>query len=132
VVDAEVGAGVAPGEGPVAAAVVGEHSLDRDAALVEPRHRSIEHADRGGGLLIGADLGIGQAGLVIDDGVHECGADERSGVLAALAGALRRGDGVGFALLTAEELVPAAVGDVAELGDVDVDQGPGVGVFVAS
>jgi hypothetical protein len=34
--------------------------------------------------------------------------------------------------LAAEEPVPAAVGDVAELGDVDVDHGSGVWVFVVA
>lgn len=39
---------------------------------------------------------------------------------------------VGFALLPAEELVPSAVRDVAELRDVDVDQRARMVVLVAA
>ncbi len=48
------------------------------------------------------------------------------------AGAVLGGDAVTVALLLAEITPAPAVGDVAELGDVDVDQRPGVRVLVAS
>jgi hypothetical protein len=51
--DAEVGAGVAPGVGPVGRAVVRQHPLDGDTALGEPGHGSVQDADRGRGLLVG-------------------------------------------------------------------------------
>jgi hypothetical protein len=92
----------------------------------------LQDADSGVGLLVGADLGVGQAGVVVDDGVHECGADQRARVLAALTGPVCGRNAVDLALLAAEELVAATVGDVAEPGDVDVDQRPGVRVLVAA
>lgn len=68
--DAEAGAGVAPGERAVAGAVVGQNSFDRDTAFGEPGDGALQDADRGLGLLISADLGIGDSGVVIDDGVQ--------------------------------------------------------------
>ena len=64
--------------------------------------------ERGGGLLlIGEDLAVGQAGAVIDRGVDVAVPGPRAGLTSGRA---------------AEGLVPAAVGDVAEFLDVDVDQ----------
>jgi hypothetical protein len=57
--DAEVGTGLASQVRPIAAAVVGEHAVDGDAALGEPGHRMAQ--DLGGGLLgfviMGLDVG---------------------------------------------------------------------------
>jgi hypothetical protein len=54
-------------------------------------------------------------------------------VLACLdPGAITSGPSVGPTLLDADEAPAAAVGDVAELGDVDVDQLTGSGPFVAT
>ena len=92
----------------------------------------MQDADRGGGLLVGADLGVGDAGVVVDDGVHERGADPGPVVLARAAG-----PGAVARLLRSPcwrptNAMPAAVGDVAELGDVDVDQRAGMVVLVAA
>jgi len=132
VADAERGAGVGPSVCAVGGAVVGEHTLDGDASVGEPGDRSAQDADRGGGFLVGADLCVGDAGVVVDDGVQERGADQGPVVVASLTGSLRLKARVGFALLAREELMPAAVGDVAELGHVDVDHRTGVIVFVAA
>jgi hypothetical protein len=78
------------------------------------------------------DLDVGQAGVVIDHGVQVGGADHGPVVLAAAAGAPSGGLGVVPALDPAEEAPAAAVGDVGELGDVDVDQRAGVRVLVAA
>jgi hypothetical protein len=64
-------------------------------------------------------LGVGDPGVVIDDGVHERVTHLRVVVLVAgLVGGRRP---VPVALLAADES-PAAAGDVAELLHVDVDQ----------
>jgi hypothetical protein len=70
--------------------------------------------------------------VVVDHGVHVGGTDPWPVVLAALACPTRSCSGIGLALLSGEELVAAAVGDVAELGDVDVDQRPRMVVLVAT
>jgi hypothetical protein len=73
----------------------------------------------GGGLLllVGEDLAAGEAGVVVDGGVD---------VAVAGAGALLA------ARLPAQGLVSAAVGDVAELFDVDVHQLAGPVAFVTA
>lgn len=63
--------------------------------------------------------------MIIDHGVQKRGADERAVFTASLSGLLRLRARVDLALLTGEELVPSAIGDVAELGHVDVDHRPG-------
>jgi hypothetical protein len=37
----------------------------------------LEDDDGGGGFLVGVDFGVGQAGVVVDDGVNERGAEVR-------------------------------------------------------
>lgn len=115
----DVGGGqhVPPGVGLVAGAVVGQHALDGDPGLGEELLGA--GPERGGGVLalIGEDLAVGQAGVVVD-GVVEIAVAGPGAVLAAG--------------LAAERLVAAAVGDVAELLDVDVDQLARRVVLVAS
>src|SRR5213075_1505712 len=65
-------------------------------------------------------------------GVQERGSDHGPGVLAAFAGAHRSSNAVLPALLSAEEPMTTAVGDVAELGDIDVQHRAWVRVFVAT
>jgi hypothetical protein len=72
--DVEVGAGVPPGVRLVGRSVVGEHAFDGDTAVGEPGDSPLQHTDGGVGLLVGADLGVGDAGVVVDDGVQERGA----------------------------------------------------------
>jgi predicted ABC-type transport system involved in lysophospholipase L1 biosynthesis ATPase subunit len=69
---------------------------------------------------------------VCTNGVHERCAGSRSVAVVAPAGSVRGGLSVLLALLASEEAVSAAVGDVAELGDIDVDQRARVRVFVAA
>ena len=69
--DAELGAGVAPGERSVTGAVVGQDSFDSDAVVGEPRDGAVEDADSGFGLLVSTDLDVGDSGVVIDDRVEE-------------------------------------------------------------
>src|SRR4051794_763841 len=52
--------------GAVGRAVVGHHPLDVDAVAAVERERALEERDRGGGLLIGEHLDVGQAGSVVD------------------------------------------------------------------
>lgn len=56
--------------------------------------------------------------MIVDSGVDEAVADHRVAALACVCGGLPIGGG----LLAGHDSVSAAVGDVAELLDVDVDQ----------
>src|SRR5690625_3731561 len=62
--------------------------------------------------------------------MDEGGADPGTVVLPALARAVRCRSGVQAALLATDEPVPATIGDIAELGDVDVDHRPRIGMLV--
>ena len=53
----------------------------------EPVHGAVKDADGGGGFLVGVDLGVGDAGVVVDDGVYERGPDPWPVLVAALSGA---------------------------------------------
>ena len=68
--DVEHGAGVSPGVGTIGRSVVGEDPFDGDAVVSEPCDGAFEHADRGDCLLVRADLDVGDAGVVVDDGVE--------------------------------------------------------------
>jgi hypothetical protein len=59
----------------VAGAVVGHDGLDRNAVALEPGHGAFQEGDRGGGSLIGQDLGISQTRSVIDGDVKELPSD---------------------------------------------------------
>jgi hypothetical protein len=67
--------------GAVSRAVVGQQLLDGHAIAGEERDGAPEKDDRGARLLVGEDLGVGQAGGVVDGDVHVLPADR----LAALA-----------------------------------------------
>ncbi|MBG6107248.1 hypothetical protein IWX88_000866 [Frigoribacterium sp. CG_9.8] len=77
---------------------------------------------------IAVDLGIGDAGVVVDDGVHECFPDQRFPVFTPRHSRSRRS--VPVALLPADETVSAAVGYVAELRHIDMDHRTGFVVLV--
>ena len=108
---------VAPGVGLVAGAVVGQHPLDGDPGGLEEGLGA--GPEGGGGLLalVGQDLAVGQAGVVVDGVVQVAVAGPGAGPAAGLA---------------SQGLVAAAVGDVSQLLDVDVHQVAGGGVLVAA
>lgn len=91
----------------MAGAVVGQDALDGDSGRGEVGVSPLP--ERGGGLLllIGQDLAVGEAGVVVD-GVVQVAVADAGAVLAAR--------------LPADLLVPAADGDIAEFLDVDVHQ----------
>jgi hypothetical protein len=98
----------------VAAAVVGQHPLDDHPAVGEPGLGPLEERRCGLTSLVRVDLGIGEAGVVIDRGVDEPMAGQGVAVAAALtAGA------VGLAVTTSggstQEPVAATSGDTPEL-----------------
>jgi hypothetical protein len=97
-----------PELGPVAGAVVGEGSLDGDAVDGEPGVGAPPERSGGDGLFVGEDLGVGEAGAVVDGGVDE-----------PIAGAGALHDGC----LAAAVDPPSAAGrDAGDLLDVNVDQ----------
>src|SRR5690606_35276689 len=67
-----------------------------------------------------ADLGVRDAGIVVDDGVDERGPHLRLPVLAS--GDVLAVAAIGVALQSADVTVSASVGDVAEFRHVDMDQ----------
>ena len=76
------------------------------------------------------DLGVGDAGMVVDDGVDVGLAHQRVAVL--VLGLARGGGAVLLALLAADVAPASTVGDVAELLHVDVEHRAGVVVLVAA
>lgn len=76
------------------------------------------------------DLGICDPRVIVKDGVDERLTHQRPAVLAAH----HRGgdDTILLSLLPSDEAMPAAIGDIAELGDVDVNHGARVWVLVAA
>lgn len=115
--DAQVTAGLAPGVLAVGPGVVGQDPFDGDAQGREPGGRPGEEGRAGRGGLVGQVFGVGEAGVVVEGGVQVGPAG--AGLVAASFG-------------SAEGLVAAAVGDPAELLDVDVDQLARAGAFVSS
>jgi len=128
--DTELEAGCCPAAAAVAGTVVRQHSFDAHAAGGEPVDRMTQDGDGGGRGLVVVDLGVGQPGVVIQDGVDVGGADQRAVILVP-AGADRSGP-VAFALGSAQVAPTPTVGDVAELLHIDVDQRPGMVVFVTA
>ena len=122
---------VAEGPGAVAGAVVGHHPLDRHPVGGEGGD-GVGHEGRGGGLgFIGQDLGVDEAGVVID-GVVDGGVAPDLAAVGAVALGEVPCPGVRFAAHPAQNPVAAAVRDPAELLDVDVDHLSGPGVLVPS
>src|SRR3954469_14495208 len=108
----------------VARTIVGQHALDGDAVTLEERHGTAHEGDRGGGLLVVEDLGVGQSRAVVDGDVHELPASgaapppglvhEPRGVVPATGPAVS-GSGV----------------NAPELLDIDMDQFAGSRALVA-
>jgi len=115
VLDAELLAGVGEGTRTIATAVVGHDTLDGDAEAVEVGDRREEEVDRALLLLVGEDVGTGNAGMVVDGDVSELPA---GGLATAMAGA------------TAGDTMANAV-EAAELFDVDVDDLAGLLALVS-
>lgn len=62
---------VAPQVVPVRAAVVRPGPFDGDTAVGEPLNRSVQDpGDRASGLIV-VDFGLRDAGVIVDDGIHE-------------------------------------------------------------
>jgi hypothetical protein len=97
----------------VAGAVVRHDGLDSNALALEPGHGAFQEGDRGGGSLIGQDLGISQTGSVIDGNVDELPSDAADTSRA----------------VTVDAMADAA--DPTQLLDVDVDELSGVFSLVA-
>jgi hypothetical protein len=68
----------------------------------EPGERSLQDADGGGGGLVGADFDVGDAGVVVDDGVQDRGADVGFVVGVSGAGAFGGDLAVAVALFLAD------------------------------
>jgi len=128
--DPELGAGVSPEAGLVGGAVVGEDAFNGDPAVGEPRDCPQDNADSGDGGLVVVDLGIGDAGMVVDHRVDERHAEEF--VTLPAAGGPGGCATILAALDPADVSMTAAVRDVADLLHVDVDQGAGFLVLVAT
>ncbi len=69
-------------------AIVGQHPLNADAVAGKERQRAPQEARGGGRLFVGQDLGVGEAGGVIDGDVDEVPAD-RAAALAVAVGERR-------------------------------------------
>src|SRR5215467_8016044 len=109
-------AGGSEGKGFIAGAIVSHDALDLDPEACVISERCLEKGDGAALLLVGHDLGKGDAGVIVDANVDILPADATA---AALASAVA-GNAV------------ADVIELAELFDVDVDQLAGMLAFVAS
>ncbi|SEE03665.1 hypothetical protein SAMN05428945_6460 [Streptomyces sp. 2224.1] len=97
--------------------VIGQDTFDAvDAVAAEERGGPGEEGCAGGDLLVRVDLGVGQAGVVVDGGVQVVEAHAADGP----------------ACVAAVDFVAAAVGDPAEFLDIDVDQFSWALAFVAA
>ena len=83
VLDAQVPASVAEGEGLVAAAIVGHDASDGDAEAFVIGHSRLEKGNRAVRRLVGLDLGEGDAGMVVNADVDELPAGAAALVLTA-------------------------------------------------
>ena len=102
----------------VGGAVVGEHGAHGDAALSEPGTGPLPEGDRGDRALVGEDLAVGEAGVIVDHGADVGEADAAVTVMAVATAAV--------------DAPAAAWGDAAQLLDVHVEQVSGPGVLVAA
>jgi hypothetical protein len=104
---------VAPDAGAVAGAVVGQDPFDGDACVAEEGVGALPEA--GGGLLalVGEDLAVGEAGMVVDGGVQIAVAEVGAAVVGAGPGGVAVCGAVAAAVGPTVDLVATAVGDVA-------------------
>ena len=90
----------------------------------------MEDADGSDCGLVVVDLGVCDAGVVVDDGMHERIPELRTAVsIACLAGG---GGTIVLALLATDVTPAAAVGDVSDLLHIDMYQRPRVRVLIAA
>ena len=130
VLDAELVTGIPPQVRAVGAAVVGQDPLDGDPVGVESLNSPHQHGRGCHGGFVVVDLGVGNAGVVVDHGVDVGLAHQRVVVLVLR---LVRGGGAVLLALSAADVAPAsAVGDVAELLHVDVEHRAGMVVLIAT
>jgi hypothetical protein len=118
VADAEAAAGERVQGGDVGGAVVGQESLDSDAAAAVEGDCAAEEADRGCRLLVREHLGVGEAAVVVDADVDVFEAD----VVAALALEVGAGRVVPLATLASKDAFAGTALDSSQLLDVDVDE----------
>ena len=117
--------------GSVTGAVVGDHPLDGDLSACEPGHHPLQHAYGSGSFLIDTDLDVRDARMIVDDRAKE------SSPNVGMPGGGVTGAGASGGLLVPPSLLPAqippaaTIGDVAELGEIDMDHRAGVIVLVA-
>ncbi len=102
--------------GAIAGSVIGQDACDGDPMVGEEGPSAGPEPGRGVLAFICEDLGIGEPGVVVDSVVQ--------------VGVAHPGAGLSTGL-TADLAVPTAVGDAAELFDVDMDQVAGTLVLVS-
>ena len=105
---AGVVAGAVPQPGAVAGAVVGDDTLTVDADRPVPGRSPCPEAGCGGGLFVVEDLGVGDAGPVVDSGVDVAVTDTGMAPVRVVASSM--------------ETPATAIGDPGNLLDIDVDQ----------
>src|SRR5260221_14674402 len=110
--DAELAAGDRMHEGAVGGAVVCQDPLDFDAVAVVEGNGAAKEANRGRGLLVGEDFGVGEPAVIVDGDVDELIPDRVS------LPAGRVGKGRVVVLLAVADAPAGAALDPAELLDV--------------
>jgi hypothetical protein len=121
----------APGVAAVSGTVVGQDPFDADAVVGEERPGSGPERQRGGRGLVVEGLAVGQAGVGVDGGVDVAVAQVRPAVTDPWPVGVSVGSAVAFTPAAAQLAPAAAVGDIAELLDVDVDQLARAAHFIA-
>jgi len=116
VLDAQVSASVAKGEGLVATPIVGHDSSDGDAEAFVISHTRLEKRNSAVRRLVGSDLGEGDAGMIVNADVDEL----PTSAAALVRTAWIAGDAVADTLET------------PELFDVDVDDLAWALAFIAA
>src|SRR5262249_37613730 len=99
---------------PISGAVVGEQLLHADTVALEEGDGAPQKANDRAGLLVGEDLGIGQAGAVVDSDMRVLPADLETPHPGRVGSSAR------VASLPVDAVAGAAL-DASELLDVDVD-----------
>src|SRR6266566_5266565 len=118
VADAESAAGERVQGRLVGGAVVGQNALDADPVAVVEGDCAAKEADRRDGFLVGEDLGVGEAAVVVDADVHALEAD-RVAADTVTVGVARI---VSRPALASEGAFAGTGFDPAEPLDVDVDE----------
>ena len=122
-------AGLGPQRRPVRWPIVTDDPVDGDPTCTEPGHRPPQYAACRHRLFIVVDFGVRHPGVVVDDGVDEAVAHLR--VVVGIFRFPRGGGAMASSPCPADEAPSTAVGDVSELGDVDMDGVTRLRVFIA-